>query len=86
MRKLNVWGGIILVLWVVNFIGPSLVSDEASIGIVSVMGLIFLGLEIFLGIKGNEMTAKNYLENGWIFMDDDSDITKFAKSQWGIAG
>lgn len=46
--------------------------------------VVFLGLEIFLGIKGNEMTAKNYLENDWTFVDPNSEITNMAKMRWGI--
>jgi hypothetical protein len=42
------------------------------------------GLQIFVAIKGNEMTAKNYLKNGWTFVEPDSKLTKMAKMRWGI--
>ena len=48
------------------------------------INLVFLGLQIWLGIRGNEMTAKNYLELGWNFTNPDSDEVKFAKGKWGI--
>jgi hypothetical protein len=43
-----------------------------------------MGLSIFLGVKGNEMIAKNYLKLGWEFADPESDTVKIAKEQWGI--
>ena len=41
-------------------------------------------LLFLLGIKGNEITAKTWLAQGWQFMDANADATKFAKMQWGI--
>ena len=41
-------------------------------------------LSIFLGSKGNEMIAKNYLKYGWKFVNPEYDIVKIAKEQWGI--
>jgi hypothetical protein len=42
-------------------------------------------LRDWLGIKGNEMTAKNLLENGWEFADSGSDAVRFARLKWGLA-
>jgi hypothetical protein len=85
LRKLYVWGGIFLALWIVNLLGPALAGQDAGAAIGATMFVVFLGLEIWIGIKGNEMTAKNYLELGWTFVDPDGDATKFAKGKWGIA-
>ena len=65
LRKLHVWGAFFLALWIVNIVVPAMASspEEAQIASLSI-SLIFLGLAIFMGIKGNELTAKNYLENG----------------------
>lgn len=84
LRKLNTWGFLFLALWVVNLIGPYIAGAEAA-GISLVMFFIFAGLGIWLGIKGNEMTAKNYLELGWRFADPLSEDAKFARGKWGIA-
>lgn len=85
LRKLHVWGGVFLVLWLVYLVVPSLFyNEEEALGLSIVLNLIFLGLQIWLGIKGNEMTAKNYLELGWNFINPDSDEVKFAKGKWGI--
>lgn len=85
LRKLYVWGGVMLILWLVYIIAPSIMStEEESVGLFVVLNLIFLGLSIWLGLKGNEMTAKNYLELGWKFSNPESDEVKFAKNKWGI--
>jgi hypothetical protein len=41
-------------------------------------------LAVWMGIKGNEMTAKNYLERGWQFAEPESDVVKTAKGRWGL--
>jgi hypothetical protein len=33
---------------------------------------------VFLGIKGNEMILRNYLEQGWRFAEPDSDAAQLA--------
>jgi len=85
LRKLNVWGAVFLSLWVLLMIAPAVILGEEGQTIYILLNLIFLGLEIFLGIKGNEMTVKNYLENNWVFVDPDSELTKMAKMRWGIS-
>lgn len=85
LRKLYVWGGVMLILWLVYIIAPAIMpTEEESAGLFILFNLIFLGLSIWLGLKGNEMTAKNYLELGWKFNNSDSDEVKFAKNKWGI--
>ena len=80
LRKPHVWGGIFLALWVLNF---ALLSVDVAVANF-ILSLAFLGLEIFVGIKGNELTAKNYLELGWEFTEPDSDVVKMAKGKWGL--
>ncbi len=56
------------VLWIVYIISPSMMqNEEEALGLMILLNLVFLGLQIWLGIRGNEMTAKNYLELGWNF-------------------
>jgi hypothetical protein len=78
LRRLNVWGSVFLVLWVVNLLAGG--SPDIAV----ILFAIFLILQIWLGIKGNEMTAKNYLEHDWIIAEPDSEFTKMAKKKWGI--
>ena len=86
LRRLYVWGSVFLVLWVVNLIGPGLMANEDEGVLVSlVLFFIFLGLQIWLGVKGNEMTAKNYLDLGWVFAEPEAPITQTARQLWRIA-
>ena len=82
LRKLHIWGGIFLALWILN-VAVTVVCNEGAPAEYGML-LIFLGLEIFIGIKGNEYTAKNYLELGWEFTDPDSEVVKMAKGKWGL--
>jgi Na+-driven multidrug efflux pump len=85
-RRLHVWGGFSFALWVFGIIGPqALSSQNDAIALLAVIFLTELGLSIYFGLNGNELTAKNYLENGWTFLDPDGEITKMAKAKWGIS-
>jgi hypothetical protein len=79
LRKLTRWGFVCLATTILAFIfsgGPTFLSV--------VLIITQFVLAIFLGIKGNEITAKTYLENNWQFVDPNSDMTRYAKMQWGI--
>src|ERR1700735_5645432 len=77
LRKLNIWGVVLLVLVLVDLlIGP---FGMDSSGLQTIFYFVFLGLDFWLGLKGNEMTAKNYLEHDWVFVEPDSEITRIAK-------
>ncbi len=79
LRRLQMWGWMFLALWAVDVVGSS-VAPVISVTTVP----IFLGLNIFMGVKGNELTGKNLLELGWVFAEPDSETTKTAKATWGI--
>jgi hypothetical protein len=85
LRGLNVWGGVFLALWIVNLLFAAIGDSDQASGAAILFTFIFLGLAIWAAIKGNELTAKNYLEKGWNFTDPDSAQTNFAKGKWGIA-
>ena len=81
MRRLHLLGGIFLGLWALNFvIGLTILDPTAPIALF----IIFLILQVWLGIKGNEITGKNYLEHGWSFVDSDGLEAKYARSKWGL--
>lgn len=84
LRKLNTWGGISLGLCFINILlsaSNSHAAAAASIG----PNLVSLGLSIWMGIKGNELTAKNYIESGWELRNRESDSTRYALGRWGLA-
>jgi hypothetical protein len=85
LRRLYVWGAVFLALWIVDVLVVVMASPEEGSAIALSINLIFFGLQIWLGIKGNEMTAKNLLENGWEFTDSGSYAVRFARLKWGLA-
>ena len=78
-------GGVFLGLWLVHImlgiIGQE--SETATIFYV-LLQFIFIGLMTFMGIKGDELTAKNYLEQGWEFVDNDTEVVQKAKRKWNM--
>lgn len=85
LRKLYIWGGVFLALWVVHIMLGIIGQESETAAIFYVLlQFIFIGLMIFMGIKGNELTAKNYLEQGWEFVDNDSEVVQQAKRKWNI--
>lgn len=87
LRKLHIWGAVMFGIWVVQVIAPSATSSDPNeqFGLFLILSLMYIGFSIFFGIKGNEMTAKNYLENGWVFVEPEAEATKIAKLKWGIS-
>ena len=85
LRGLKMWGSIMLALWVIVNVGTSIMPASAAELTGSFVGLAVLGLLILFGMKGNEMTAKNYLENDWEFAEPDSELVSMAKQTWGLS-
>ena len=83
LRKLYVLGAL-MVVW--NLLG--LIAKPSDPGLVGIYVLIQLatqlGLMIWLGLKGNEYTAKNYLERGWQLTQPEAVETRYALQAWGI--
>lgn len=77
LQGLSIWGAVMASLWAIGFV----ISSGTGTFILTLIGM---GLSIFVGLKGNEMLAKNYLKYGWEFADPDNDIVKIAKRQWRI--
>ncbi len=87
LRKLNTMGWLVVGLWVVQFATMAIWMDSSSEGadmIYTVAILVELGLSVFLGVKGGELTGKNYLGLGYEFGEADGDLVKLAKARWGI--
>ena len=59
LRRLHVWGGVMLGLWMVNIVGPSVAAtDEEALVLQLIIGVGLAALGVFFGVKGNEMTAR----------------------------
>jgi|LakMenEpi03Aug12_release.lakeMendotaPanAssembly.Ray.scaffolds.fasta_scaffold801323_2 hypothetical protein len=82
LRKLYVWAVLMLVLWLVNLFVSNTSYDPL---LIFGLAIVLFIPNIWLAFRGNEITAKNYLENGWEFYEPDNDLTKMAKQKWIIA-
>jgi len=66
--------------------GPQALPDTAHPGgTYLLLCLIFLALQIWVAVKGNEMTAKNLLEYGWSFSNPNSQETRFPITKWNLS-
>jgi hypothetical protein len=63
-RQLTTWGLVFLAINVVALVCQITSANPAAQAMLIVVNLLALVLAIFMGIKGNEMTAKNYLARG----------------------
>ena len=85
------WGWIVISLGAAYFVVDVvylLVSGGETLPI-EIQIIVLIGCEIFfiyLGVNGNEMTAKNYLEKGWVFAEPESEATLLGKTKWHING
>jgi hypothetical protein len=65
LRRLPHWGAAILGLWVVDLLLGRLVTGRAGSIAQAALLAVFLAVQCWLGLKGNDMTVKAYLGRGW---------------------
>lgn len=80
LRGLHTMGGFMVAMSVLSLVF-SWTSDG---GLVLFLGISAIIICIGLGIKGNEMTAKNYLQKGWKILEPNSIAAKHARHKWGL--
>lgn len=83
-RKLPTWALVFVAINLVT-IACQVPSNNPAAQLLTILAqLLGLALAIFMGVKGNEITAKNYLAQGFRFADPNSDMTRYAKMRWHI--
>lgn len=78
VRRLYLWGAAFASVWLVYVLLNGLAAPYQKV-------MLFIGvflLNIWMGIKGNEITAKHYLAQGFQFTHPDSEMVKYAKYKW----
>lgn len=87
MRGLAGWGALFILAVLAQMTVPSIVPpfprtthDYA----VMVTNFVFVGLIIFMAMKGNEITAKALFGQGWKFAEPDSPEAATAKKKWRL--
>jgi len=61
-----------------------LITSKPNLVTLSLVSLAQLIIMFYFAIKGNELTAKKLLANGWVFAQPGSDQVRFARLKWGI--
>ena len=88
LRKLPTWGAAMLALCILFWVLSAFTSDTDPMSQINILyyivDTVLFGLTIFFGIKGNELTAKNLLENGWKFAAEEDQATHFARTKWSL--
>ena len=62
---------------------PSFFSSFFESFLVGSLNMLFIG--IYFGRKGNELQAKQLLENGWVFSNETLVAVRAARQKWGLA-
>jgi len=85
-RRLHSWGAVILALWCVDLvIGRLPIGEAAAHSAEAGLFAVFLALQLFLGFRGNRLTARVFLAHGWT-IDQTSDLgTKRVIERWKLA-
>jgi hypothetical protein len=85
LRGLQGWGAGVLGLWLADLalgrLGPGPLRLPAEIALFAA----FLGLQVYLGIKGNALTARAYRARGWTPEDARDPEIRAALERWGAA-
>ena len=86
-RRLHSWGAVILALWCIVLVIGRVPASAATVQLAEeALFAVFLALQLFLGFRGNRLTAKAFLAHGWS-LDQTGDLgTKRVIERWKLAG
>lgn len=83
-RGLAAWGFLFLMLSMTD-LAVSLFIDRGTDALSNLITCVALALAIWIGMKGNEMTAKNLLAHGWLMTEPRSEAARYAVQKWDLA-
>lgn len=85
LRKLYLFGVIMLILVCTNFTLSIFSYNYFELEFLTyVIQLGMIGLNIFLGVKGNKMTALNYIKLGYKITDKEDYKINMVKESWNL--
>lgn len=82
LRGLAGWGTVFLALWLLAVLVSAMTGGDNFLAVILL--LIQIGGSVWMAIKGNEITARHHLANGWRLLDRGSPATLFAKAKWNL--
>jgi hypothetical protein len=84
-RRLHPWGAIVLALWCVDLlIGRLPIAAQTARSSEAALFAVFLALQLWLGFRGNRLTAKTYLAHGWVIEQPNDARTKRVIERWKL--
>lgn len=83
LNRLYLLGGLMIAVNVMSSIFAGTATPANPIGQFIGLG-VQLAFLIYLGLKGNELIAKNLLNKGWVFAKPESLEAQVAMSNWQI--
>lgn len=85
LRRLPHWGAAILALWVVDLgIGWLAGGGRGAAATQIILFAAFLLVQLWLGFKGNELTAKALLAHGWTVDHPEFVATRRVLERWRL--
>ena len=85
LRRLPRWGAALVGLWLIDLaLGWLLRGSAVAAPMQLVLFATFLLVQLWLGFKGNELTAKAYLALGWTVDRPDFVATRRVLERWGV--
>jgi hypothetical protein len=82
-RGLARWGTLMLVLWLVQLALPIAATGNADTA-ESLLNLAAIGLCVYLGLRGNALSARHFVAYGYELANPDSPEARRAAQSWGI--
>lgn len=83
LRRLPQWGAAVLGLWVVNLVAGRFARETLWLAEVPLFLAFFL-LQLWLGLRGNVLTARAYVARGWRVEDARSGGVRRVLERWRI--
>jgi hypothetical protein len=78
------WGAVMTVLWSLQLAEPFIAPDSGADTLDMILMLAVAGLCLYLGYRGNALTARHYLACGYEFAEPESVEARIAAQSWGL--
>lgn len=84
-RGLAMWGTVMVAVWALQ-LSAYFVAESAERAASTHWGLalLSLGLCVYLGFKGNALSARHFIACGYDFADPESSDALFAMNEWNL--
>jgi len=82
-RGLALWGTLMLFLWFLQLAVPFVALSNGDT-LEWILNIAIVGFCLYLGYRGNALTARHFAACGYEFANPDSSEARIAAERWGI--